>query len=167
MWVYYILKFVIFLWVMFIMIFMVFNCRVGLLYWGSTVIFSTCLCSVKPMDLLVKLVTSCGLSKLLVPWHLTCWSCVRHLLNDLISFSFSRRLSLEKTLSVLVSDVGTYSVVILHLSLFTVLDFSDLYQMSCVLSEAGLASDVAFTIKEYFSAVPGLKSLSEVSSISE
>lgn len=35
--------------------------------------------------------------------------------------------------------------------------------MSCVLNEAGLASDAAFTIKEHFSAVPGLKSLSEVS----
>ena len=35
--------------------------------------------------------------------------------------------------------------------------------MSCVLSEAGLASDVAFTIKEHFSIVPGLKSLNEVS----
>ena len=34
--------------------------------------------------------------------------------------------------------------------------------MSCVLSEAGLASDAAFTIKEHFSTVPGLKSLSEV-----
>ncbi len=43
-----------------------------------------------------------------------------------------------------------------------VLDFSELYQMSCILSEAGLASDAAFTIKEHFSTVPGLKSLSEV-----
>lgn len=34
--------------------------------------------------------------------------------------------------------------------------------MSCVLSEAGLSSDAAFTIKEHFSTVPGLKSLNEV-----
>lgn len=44
----------------------------------------------------------------------------------------------------------------------SVLNFSDLYNMSCVLSEAGLASDAAFTIKEHFSTAPGLKSLSEV-----
>ena len=35
--------------------------------------------------------------------------------------------------------------------------------MSCVLNEAGLASDAAFTIKEHFSTVPGLKFLGEVS----
>ena len=44
----------------------------------------------------------------------------------------------------------------------SVLNFSDLYNMSCVLSEAGLASDAAFTVKEHFSTAPGLKSLSEV-----
>ncbi len=34
--------------------------------------------------------------------------------------------------------------------------------MSGVLNEAGLASDAAFTVKEHFSNVPGLKSLNEV-----
>ena len=38
--------------------------------------------------------------------------------------------------------------------------------MSCILDEAGLASDAAFTIKEHFLTVPGLKSLSEVSALS-
>ena len=34
--------------------------------------------------------------------------------------------------------------------------------MSLVLSEAGLASDAAFTVKEHFSTTPGLSSLPEV-----
>lgn len=34
--------------------------------------------------------------------------------------------------------------------------------MSHVLNEAGLVSTVAFTVKEYFSAAPGVKSLNEV-----
>ena len=43
-----------------------------------------------------------------------------------------------------------------------VLDFHNLHQMSLVLSEAGLASDAAFTVKEHFSTTPGLGSLPEV-----
>ena len=43
-----------------------------------------------------------------------------------------------------------------------VLDFKNLHQMSLVLSEAGLASDAAFTVKEQFSTTPGLNSLPEV-----
>ena len=42
------------------------------------------------------------------------------------------------------------------------LDFHNLHQMSLVLSEAGLASDAAFTVKEHFSTTPGLSSLPEV-----
>ena len=43
-----------------------------------------------------------------------------------------------------------------------VLDFHNLHQMSLVLSEAGLASDAAFTVKERFSTTPGLNTLPEV-----
>ena len=43
-----------------------------------------------------------------------------------------------------------------------VLDFHNLHQMSLVLSEAGLASDAAFTVKEHFSTTPGLNTLPEV-----
>ena len=44
----------------------------------------------------------------------------------------------------------------------TVLDFHNLHQMSLVLSEAGLVSDAAFTVKEHFLTTPGLSSLPEV-----
>lgn len=60
---------------------------------------------------------------------------------------------------------GTLCMLWRSSSYLAVLDFSDLYHMSCVLSEAGLASDAAFTIKEHFSTVPGLKSLNEVNPI--
>lgn len=56
----------------------------------------------------------------------------------------------------------SYSLPDTKLTFPLVLNFSNLYHMSCVLSEAGLASDAAFTIKEHFSSVPGLKSLNEV-----
>lgn len=43
-----------------------------------------------------------------------------------------------------------------------VLNFNDLHQMTRALNKAGLDSGVAFTVKEHFSSVLGLKSLSEV-----
>ena len=49
-----------------------------------------------------------------------------------------------------------------RLSLVSVLNFKDLHQMSKVLSEAGLPSDAAFTIREHFTPTPGAKSLKEV-----
>ena len=42
------------------------------------------------------------------------------------------------------------------------MDFHNLHQVSLVLSEAGLASDAAFTVKEHFSTTPGLNTLPEV-----
>ena len=41
-------------------------------------------------------------------------------------------------------------------------DFHNLHQMSLVLSEAGLACDAAFNVKEHFSTTPGLNTLPEV-----
>ncbi len=46
-----------------------------------------------------------------------------------------------------------------------VLDFNHLHQLSDLLSEAGLASDNAFTIRESFSTSPGHKSLAEVQNL--
>lgn len=42
------------------------------------------------------------------------------------------------------------------------LDFGNLYQMTEVLSQAGLSTDAAFTIREHFTVTPGAKSLAEV-----
>ena len=65
-----------------------------------------------------------------------------------------------------IADSGRLiALLILCLLIFvvaTVLDFHNLHQMSLVLSEAGLASDAAFTVKEHFSTTPGLGSLPEV-----
>ena len=51
---------------------------------------------------------------------------------------------------------------VLYFIMTAVLDFHNLHQMSLVLSEAGLASDAAFTVKEHFSTTPGLNTLPEV-----
>lgn len=42
------------------------------------------------------------------------------------------------------------------------LDFKNLYEMSEVLSQAGLPTDAIFTIREHFNTAPGAKSLAEV-----
>jgi spatacsin len=45
------------------------------------------------------------------------------------------------------------------------LDFKNLYQMTEVLSQAGLPTDAAFTIREHFNFTPGAKSIAEVYSV--
>ena len=60
------------------------------------------------------------------------------------------------------SFASKINVIYVVLVVAAVLDFHNLHQMSLVLSEAELASDAAFTVKEHFSTTPGLNTLPEV-----